>query len=86
MAKFKKSRNPNGGSCERGTIQIDIESDNRDALEKMEKHIVDIIGIEPSCYEDETELGILFSLFVPTNELKNFNDAYKEAKLKFKNM
>jgi hypothetical protein len=36
MAKFKKSRNPNGGSCERGTVQIDIESDSRDALEKME--------------------------------------------------
>jgi len=86
MAKFKKTRNPNGGCCERGTVQIDIESDSRNALEEMEKYIVDTIGIEPSCYEDETQFGILFSLFVPTNELKNFNEAYKEAKLKFKSL
>lgn len=86
MAKFRKSINKNGGVATRGVIQVDIESNSEEALLAMESYIVEELNIEPSCHADETEYGILYSMFYPTHMTKEFNQTYKEAKEKFKNM
>lgn len=78
--KMKKSINKNDGVGTRGVVQVDVQSNSEELLQKLENRLVDELAIEPSCHEDETEYGVLWSFFVPTNEMKNFNDIYKEVK------
>lgn len=79
-AKMKKSINKNAGAGTRGVVQIDVESNSEELLQKLENTLIEELAIEPSCYEEETEYGTLWSFFVPTSEVKVFNKIYKEIK------
>lgn len=77
---MKKQINKNAGNGTRGVVQVDVQSNSEELLKKLEDTLIDELAIEPSCYEEETEYGILWSFFILTSEMKDFNQIYKEIK------
>ena len=79
LTKFKKYRTPSYGSIERGRVQISIESNNEQQLDKMVEKLVDI-GYEWSACQDEDGLGFVTEFFMDSDDVSGFNNDYKWLK------
>jgi len=80
---FSKSVNKNDGCGVRGKVHIDITAPNIKLADEMEKKLIEI-GFESAHCGDDIGNGFVFSMMIETNEIKDFNKAYKELKNKLK--
>ena len=77
---FKKEINKNGGTAERGVVHVDITAPNEELADLMEAKLVEI-GYESGEYGDDLGAGgYLFSIFVRSSEMKEFNRDYSNIK------
>ena len=77
--KFKKYRTPSYGSLGRGRVQITIESNHEQQLDKMVENLI-AIGYEWSTVQDEDGLGFVTDFFMDSDDVSGFNNDYKWLK------
>lgn len=79
-SSFKKVRNTNSGCGRRGIVHIDITAPNEKLADMLERMLIEE-GFQTGQYGDDLgDDGYLFSMFIPSNELKDFNYLYNKFK------